>query len=343
MSKIYTSDGWINIPGLLSYGMPFIFCTGGRGTGKTFGAFDYCISQNIPFLYMRRMKSEVDFLSASELNNPIAPNNELHGWNYTLQKQGNYMCEIVPQTEDGPGKPVGAVISLSTVAKIRGFNGLQYRILIYDEFIPEPHSKRIKEESTAFLNAYETINRNRELFGLPPLVCLCLSNSNRLDNDLYMGLRLVSKVYDMKKRQQEISIMAERKTLLVNMERSPISEKKKETALYQMAAGLDYGAMALDNAYIGDNDTQAAKSRPIREYKPLCNVGELSIYQHKGNGSYYVSTHLQKVGFTFGTGETDLKRFVCRFGWLWAVYIRGELEFESRICEYLFRRYMGVK
>ena len=85
------------------------------------------------------------------------------------------------------------MLALSTISNVRGFDATDRDVLIYDEFIPERHERPIKDEATAFFNAIETIQRNRELEGKDPLTVLCLANANELANPLFIELKLVKR------------------------------------------------------------------------------------------------------------------------------------------------------
>lgn len=342
---IYTNEGWLDVPLLVRQGMPFIFITGARGTGKTYGSFSYCIEENIKFIFMRRTMGEIEVLWANELLNPFKDYNADHGTNIGIIKKTKYTGVIVEREADQNGKLVqkgpilGLAVALSTFANLRGFSGSDYDLLFYDEFIPERHVRPIKDEHMAFMNVYETINRNRELQGRKPLQCICASNSNRLDNDMYMGLGLVAKVDRMKREGQLVSIMPKRGIMLVNMEHSPISEQKRNTALYRMSAGTGFDRMALNNEYIGEEETGTIKSVPIKEYTPIASIGEITIYRHKSKHCYYVTTHKSGSPPTFGIGDSERARFRKSFGWLWREYIDDLCIFESRICEILLTKY----
>lgn len=344
--NIYTEAGWLDVPLLIRQGMPFIFVTGARGTGKTYGAFSYVIEERIPFIFMRRTLSEIEVLWSNEMLNPFMDYNRDHGTNIGIIKKTKYTGIICEREEDKNGKLIqsgpalGLAAALSTFANLRGFSGSQYEFLFYDEFIPEKHVRSLKDEHMAFMNVYETVNRNRELTGRKPLQCFCASNSNRLDNDIYMGLQLVSKVDAMKRKGQLVSVMAKRGILLVNMEKSPISQRKETTALYRMAAGTGFDAMALRNEYIGEEETGKIKSRPLGEYNPICAVGEICIYRHKSKREYYITTHFSGSPPTFGVGDAERLRFRKAFGWIWREYIEDLCIFESRICEILLTKYI---
>lgn len=342
--NIYNEEGWLDVPKIMGMGMPFVFCTGARGTGKTYGALEYGLDGG-PFIYMRRTQGEVDILCSNEMLNPFLPLNRNTGRNIGFKKVSKYTAAIYErqEEEDGTlsivGPPLGMCCALSTFANLRGFNGSQFDFLIYDEFIPESHVRPLRDEHLAFMNAYETINRNRELEGRSALRCFCASNSNRLDNALYMGLGLVSKVDRMKRDGQILSVLGKRGIILLNMEQSPISERKRNTALYRMAAGTGFEKMALDNVYVGEDARINIGSKPLREYNAICAVGELCIYRHKSRSEYYVSEHTSGTPPTFATTAAELERFRRSFSWLWSAYLERKVFFESRICEILLTKY----
>lgn len=344
--NIYTNDGWLDVPKLIRTaernGIAFVMITGARGTGKTYGTLEDSVISNKLFIYMRRTATELDAIAQDDSLNPFNKLNTDHGWNIGLVKSSKYTYAIVDRDvlDDGTisksGRYLGLAVALSTIANIRGFDAQEFERIFYDEFIPEPHARKIKEEHFAFLNAYETINRNRELDGRPPVMCICASNSNKLDNPLYLGLGLVAKVDKMKRNKQSTSIMPKKSLMLVNMEDSPISAKKADTALYRMSHGTGFERMALSNEYIGEEERRNIGSQPLAEYIPLCVVGELCIYRHKSKRRWYMSTHTTGTPPEYGYGENELKRFRKSYGWLWARYLEDCVYFESPMCEILY-------
>lgn len=345
--NIYQNDGYLDVGGLIGTGMPFIFITGARGVGKTYGVLKYCIENNKRFILMRRTGAEMDFLSANENNNPFAALNADLGCNYGVERTSRHTCTIVEREFDENGEivsrtPMGMVIALSTVANIRGFDASWAEVLFYDEFIPERHVRPIRDEHTAFLNAVETISRNRELKTGHTLQVICASNSNRLDNAIYYGLNLVSKVVAMQKKEQEVSVLRERGICLVNVMNSPISARKANTALYRMARGTGFEDMALSNRYIGEYDSGNIKSCPLTEYVPKVAIGELCLYRHKARPEWYATTHIQGAVNRLSTSDTDKAKFRLSYGYLWRLYLDGKLIFENRLCEIMFTRIFGV-
>ena len=343
--NIYLPNGYLDIKALKSAGMPYIFITGARGTGKTYGELESLITGGKKFILMRRTRNEIDFIARNEATNPFAELNRVYKRNIGFEKSGQFyrIVERSLEPDEKGGYPVigyiGILLALSTVANIRGFDGSQYEELFYDEFIPETHVRAIRDEHLAFLNAIETINRNRELTGNPPLQVVCASNSNRLDNALYMGLNLVGKVDAMKRKGQLYTILQDRGILLVNMEQSRISAAKRDTSLYRMAQGTGFESMALDNRYIGEQENNTRiKRQNIAEYKPLVVIGEICIYKHKSERKYYVSRHISGSPPKFDMTHADIAQYKRQYGNIWLDYLAGKVFCEDRLTELLLTK-----
>lgn len=336
--KIYLDSGYPDMKRLYTINTPFIFMYGGRGTGKTYGGLSLAVENNIKFIYMRRTQTQCDIINKPEYS-PFKSLNIDKGWNVGTHSLSKYNAGFYFQNNEGEcqGAPIGYTCALSTVSNIRGFDASDVDLLIYDEFIPEKHERPIKNESDAFLNAYETICRNRELKGRPPLKVLCFSNANDLGNPLFIGLGLVRKANEMKKKKQEFSIDSERGYTMIDMFKSPISVQKGGTALYRFAGVSNFTKMALKNEFSGE-EMGRINSRPIAEYKPIVAVGEICIYQHKSNRSFYISTHCAGSPPVFGMGDADRARFRRIYQWLWDEYMENNVEFEEYLCEILLTK-----
>ena len=68
LGKIYDSDGWINWDWIIGQGAAFTMVVGARGTGKTYGLMKYCQEHDRPFIYLRRLKSQLDQCAGSDGN-----------------------------------------------------------------------------------------------------------------------------------------------------------------------------------------------------------------------------------------------------------------------------------
>lgn len=340
--NIYQENGYIDIRKIKSYGMPFNFVVGGRATGKTYTSLKTMVEDDTMFMFMRRTQTQADIINKPEFS-PFKPINRDNGWNIGAKAISPYNSAFYNMEEcEGKntpsGSPIGYTCALSTISNMRGFDASDVDVLIYDEFIPEKHERPLKNEAVALFNAYETINRNRELNGEPPLQLIALANANDLANPVFMSLGIVRKAHEMRKRGQEVSIMRERGIGLFILNDSPISQAKRETALYKLTRNTEFSAMSIENDFVRENSA-VIRSRNIAEYVPLVAVGEICLYSHKSKCMYYVSQHISGSPPYFGAGEIELNRFRRTYPWVWWEYLSKNIEFEDVLCEVLLNRY----
>lgn len=340
--NLFLPSGYVNMDAAINCGVPFIFLWGGRGTGKTYGFIDYVLRNNIKFALMRRTQSQHEIIQKPETSpfKSWCMDNDIDIGINPIGKYvgGIYNMETVNNKRIPQGAPIGYTLALSTISNVRGFDMSDVLILGYDEFIPERHERPIKGEADALFNAYETINRNRELKGKPPLILICMANANMLANPIFMGLNLVRKAEEMERTGKQYSIDKRRGICMINLCDSHISEAKRDTALYRMARGTQFSEMALSNVFASE-EYGRIKSRNLSEYTPVVAVGEITIYKHKSGGRYYACGHKTGTPVTFGSGDIELLRFKKQFDWIWRQYIADNIEFEEHIIEILFNQY----
>lgn len=347
---MFDKNGYLDFDYIMNNSLTYTFICGGRGIGKSFGALKYVIDHDIRFIFLRRTQTQIDMIKQRDMN----PFNALQitlGDNYAVAtKKLNknitacYRAELNPDSGiyEPCGQVIGYMMALSTIANIRGFDASAVDCLIYDEFIGEKHERPIQEEGSAFLNAIETIARNRELSGKKPLKVLALSNSNMLANPLFVELKIVSECEKMLNKKQQIKSLPARDLTLIMLDITPISEKKVQTSLYKLA-GRDssFTHMAIDNEFTKEEMTDI-KSLSLKEYKPVVSIGELNIYRHKSRNEYYVSGHISGTPTQYDTGAMELKRFKHDYYYLWLAYLRRAVIFESYIYKVLFEKYFDI-
>ena len=142
----------------------------------------------------------------------------------------------------------------------------------------------------------------------------------------------------MERKGQQISIDRNRGIGIILLSESPISDMKRNTALYKATSGSEFERMSIDNRFVG-TDYKNVVVRPIIEYRPIVAVGEICIYSHKNSGKLYVSTHTTGTPHKFSSGENDLERFRRVYSWIWPEYIENNVEFEEILCEILLTKY----
>lgn len=329
MKIYYPESGYVNIEGILREGYPFNFVCGGRGTGKTYDALRTARNKGIKFVLLRRTQTQADIISNPKFS-VFKPLNDDLGWNVQPEKLGDKQKGFVENDN-----VIGYVMALNTLSNMRGFDASDIELIIFDEFIPEKHERPIKNEAEALWNAYETINRNRELKGIPPVQLLCLANANDITNPVFESLSLIRIADRMQKKGTERWTDEKRGIQLIMLQRSPISNKKGGTALYHLTEGSSFSKMSLENSF--NVDRQHVRPRPLCEYIPACKVGELCIYRHKTENRLYCTTHEAGV-FKRKYSASDSDRIYYRriFYLHWEMYISNQIDFGDVLSEKLF-------
>lgn len=330
--KLYQKAGWFNAPEVIRQPENFIFITGARGTGKTYGVLKWLIKNNKCFIYLRRTQEEADMQGKAETSSieKICRDLDIETEYRKISKKIS-ICEAS-----------GSIIytcALSTFSTVRGVNFDDVEYIVYDEMIPEVHAHKFRMEGLALMNLYETVNRNRELEGKPAVKLIGLSNSLNIANDVFIEFGLIQSAERLLSSEAEEYERLGNKLLII-MKHSPISEKKAGTALYA-AASDQFIDMAIKNKFIM-NDFSYVKKRPLQQYKPYINIGDLTVYEHKSEDEYYVSFSYQKSDIVYKSNANDLKRFRRAEMDLWLDYLDGYVRFENYRAVALFEKYFAV-
>lgn len=328
MGKIYDAHGWVNWDYIMQQHESIISVVGARGTGKTYGCFKWLVENQKRFIYLRRLKSQLDECK-KETGNPFKRlNTDLDINIKPVPNAGTVLFNY----DDKVGLNVAVGVALSVVANLRGVDYSDYDYIVFDEFISSDGERPIKNEFLAFLNFYETVNRNRELTGAAPVKCIMLGNANKISNPYFSGWHCMKNVLRMIKGNQYVWRADDRTRMIILLLDSPISQKKQETVLYKNAND-DFIRMALDNAF--RTDETKIKSEPLKEYVHIVSIGEIGIYEHKSERRYYVSNTVSKTLYYEAYG-ISLKMFQQDFYMLRVYYMVNKLFlFESFECELL--------
>ena len=336
----------MDAPAIMAGALTFNIIVGGRGTGKTFGFLEQLRLDNPrPFLLMRRTQVQADLISNPRFS-PLLALDRVRGCHTITKKINKYIGGIYEAevnkdgTMEAYGPPLGYTAALSSIHNVRGYSA-DVDDIIFDEFNPEKGERQtISDEFNSFRNAYETLNRNRELEGRDPIRVWMLSNSNTLGNPYFIGLRIVEQLDKMIRKGQEVWKDPERGLMVVNLAASPISEKKAATALYRLTGPDEFTGMALGNEFSQDARSRTG-SIPLRELIPLVQIGELQIYRHKGGRQLYGSLHRSGAPEVFTTDDAGVARFRAKYGWLWEYYMEDQIIWQTYLPELLFRKFFG--
>lgn len=342
----FDAAGYLELGEMIPQLPTFTWITGGRGIGKTYGVLKYYrYDHPSKFLLLRRTKTQFDLLKKAQFNpfNPI--DRDLGEYTAVVAKKDT--AEFYHGEPDGDGRispvglPVGYALALSTLHNVRGIDLSDVDVVIYDEFIPEPHERPIQHEYMALLNALETIGRNRALQGRPELRFIGLSNANRIDNPYYMGMGVARDVARMMREGREVCTIPQRDLCLIHITGSPISRLKAQTALYRMAGDNEFSAMALDNEFVGGECSNQA-SPPMVELLPLCQVGEVYVYRRKSGIGYHASAKRSGSPRYYRPEDTGLSRFRRDFCWLASAVIHNLVSYDDIVTEVLLKKYLDI-
>ena len=296
---------------------------GGRGIGKTYSALSYMIEMAQPFLYLRNTGIQMEE-SATAFGNPFKKISLDMGRDISLKAEKRHYNII--ETTSGSNEIIGYGAALSTFSNLRGVDLSDVRYVVFDEFIER--RKLAFDQFGAFQAMYETVNRNRELEGEPPLKCFLLSNSQTLQNDILMGYGLVDRIQRMIVSGERIW---RRDGLYLELPKSEISEAKARTANYKLISGTDYAREALENEFTYDSYKNVGK-RPLQEYLPLCYAeipgAAVYFYKHKSVPQFYAAQVSNMSSKMYDRDKYNL--FLREFGlMLRSAAIRGIVFYES--------------
>ena len=334
MAKLYTADGWVNWDYIESQGAVFNMIVGARGTGKTYGLMKKKVLEKKPFIYLRRLKTQLDQCAKGD-GNPFKKINSDLGMTITPYAAGS---NVIFTDGGRNGNTVAIGMALSVVANMRGMDFSDMDTIIYDEAVGNTGEREVKDEFTVFLNFYETVNRNRELENLPPVKVYLLGNANKLSNPYYTGWHFMKTAIKMIRGDQMVWRSPDGNRLMILLLHSPISERKRETALYQNA-NEGFLQMALDNAF--RTDETVIRSEPLREYNHMVSIGDIGIYRHKSERRFYVSSKTQQPFYKdYGI---ELKLFQQDYAILRICYmVSRTIIFESYENEIIFRELFNL-
>lgn len=339
MMDLYTSKGYLDIPAIDrmtdAAGVSFVFIIGARQVGKTYGTLKHMIDDGRKFILMRRTQTEADFIASGAIS-PFA------GMGYVdvgVRRDSKYTCAI----ERGEGR-IGAVMALSTVAKIRGFSGAEYTDLVFDEFIPEQHVLRIKSEGDAFLNAVVTISGNREIEGKKPLKVWLLANSNNISSPILMTFGLTEKIESMQAKGQEYSIMPDRGIAIFLPESAEVLKLRKKTSIFRAVGGdSDFSRMAYDNEF-AYNDPENVKHEDLSQYRPIISITDLlTVYKHKRRAEVYISKYRKGAREELPDTERGRSAFLRSFPNCKVYFLRGKTTFESLTLKEKYLVVIGIR
>lgn len=335
--NIYTEQGWLDIATLSQTDAWIIVIVGARQIGKTYGILKHLVSENRRFIYLRRTVDEVDLVTSSDDLNPFAPlaKEDIH---ISFKKSGKVWLFGDAESDSYDR---GLMVGLSTIAKMRGFSGGAFTDVFFDEFIPEKGVVRRKSEGDALLNAYTTINGNRELEGKPPLRLWLAANAFDLNSPILKTFGLVNELEKMRRQKKEVKLL-DGGCLLVRPLSEAVTTAHKGTAMNafisKLPAASAYLDTAVNNAFAYD-DNACVKPRSIAGHSPVCSADGMFIYTN--GSSLYVSRSAHN-GRRFGSTAADRARCQITYPFIRTLFTNGKVSFSDAEILLQFKEYFSL-
>lgn len=305
---------------------------GGRGIGKTYSTLDMLYEYRMfhvkqgnetgKFIYVRNTDKQL-LKCRSDLGNPFK------AWNLDHGRSVQFVpCDddfLIVEKNGNDTIDLGYAFSLSTCQNIRGTSFPDVDFVVLDEFIQK--RKLTYPQFENFIDLYETVNRNRELFGEPPVKAVLLSNSQHLGNDILDGFNLIQKIEKIKREKGSGSFHVKQLYCSILPDDNEITNAKRNTAMMNIIDGTKIASEFLDNDFSHDSFYNIAR-RPVKEYVPVCSIDDIYIYRHKTNGSYYAceSRHQRDPYTSLDTLPAFRKKYMAVFR---ERAIRGKMVYEN--------------
>lgn len=268
--------------------MPFQFYIGPRGTGKSFTCLRPEINNPVTgdkFLYLRNTKAEVQ-VATSQVGNAFKRINTVYGTDVI----GDFSNQLGFGTFEMNERNdiIGYAFGITTFAGARSIDLTDITHMIYEEFIPEEHVPKRRARGKAFLNLYETVNRNRELEGKEPVTVYFLANAINLADEILLEMGVVNDIQSMLRNNEKRRTIPDR-GIYIEIVDAKVTEKKKNTALYRIGnAAFNNEALTADFANARLNLIQ--KTFNQRDYTPYLSYAGICIYKSKQGRHIHIAS-----------------------------------------------------
>lgn len=345
MNELYTKDGWLNFDYILDCGAWLNIIIGKRQVGKTYGTLQLMLKNGLTHVLLRRTTEEVETISATP---DLCPYKVFEpDYKVTFFKSGSKICRISDYSIGADNKIIeedqrGIVTSLAQISHIRGFNGSIYSDLVYDEFIPEKSVITRKTDGDAFLNAYVTINGNRELLGRDPLRVWLLANTNNINSPILEALNVTDDILSMRRKGKE-ELLTDNGVLIIQPQSMDVTAKRKSTALMrQIDIKSDFYGMAIENRFSYD-ESPFIKTMPLTGLTPLWSYNNTMYCWETPNGFYICRAKFRAAArFKYDGTSTGRSMLYNDFDYLKPYYYYGLISFADLRLLSLFKNIFNI-
>ena len=296
-----------------------------RGPGKTYSGLRYCYANNIRFAYIKRTNEDVDFICTDSIRSgvdpsPFSPLNRDFNISVKAKKIDKGLgafYDTDPDSGDIIGLPIGYIISLNSIKRIKGFNLDDVDIIIFDEFIPQAGEIVKVKEGEMLLDLYMTLSRDRQLRGRDPLKLVLFANAEEISTPITNTLEITDIICEMGAENYYYDKNRDILIHHITEKEFPISDTSK-IGIYKAMKGTKW----FDKSFGGDfsnNDFSNICNIPLKNFRCMIrlkyNNHYYYIYYKDSTGSYYMTTSQGKYIYDYDLDkENGQKLFWLDFG-----------------------------
>lgn len=342
--KVAKNDGmYTRTFGYFKAKYAFNFFIGGRGTGKTYSTLNDMLDYADCPLFLRRTHAEMVTIMDTKNSPAVGRVFKMLSDPYKRElcmfgKPSTYgvICtrmydEVEEKWKYNNSHPLGYASTLMTMQK-RGIEMAEVDFIFLDEFIRKKNERRtFKNEYDALMDTYDTVNRNREFDGYPPVYLFACSNSNSIYNDIFKGFGVVNSLENLLRRNsKEFHYYDSSKSLAIHLlpDTDEFLKKRSESVVAKATQDTEYGKMSVGNEFSYDDFTNVGR-RSIQGCYPVCSHEDMYVYASKGQNLYYLS-YSHAYCKHFKNNSIDNSRFYSYIGHTLANnYGKGRVYFES--------------
>lgn len=279
---------------LWSYNAVINFVVGGRGLGKTYGAkrqgITNCIKRGEEFIYLRRYKEELKAARDTFFADVESefPNHDARLWgnkgqlsSRMTQEDNESDAEFEKRKKKRKWVTACYFVALSVAQAQKSVAFPKVTLIIFDEFIIEQaaNSGYLKNEVTAFLNFYNTVDRGQD-----KTRCLLLANSVSIMNPYFAKFEI------RPDKLPEISTSHDGFICAHFPDSEKFAMSIYETRFGKFIAGTEYADYAVGNQFKDAHDKLIAEKTANAKYKYTLETeqGTFSVWYDMQLGTYFL-------------------------------------------------------
>ncbi len=272
-----------------------------RGPGKTYSFLRYCIDNGIFFIYMKRTNDDVDLLCTGTVNpdlnvdtDPFVPLNRDFGWNIKPKLIQKGIGGFYDTDEEGKqiGAPLGLIVSMNRITKVKGSDMSKASFICFDEFIPQSTETVRRKEGDAFADFVMTVIRDKVKRGQKLKLAL-FANAEEISTPLTNAFELVDDMAELAFRKESHYYNRDRRILLhhITQREIPLTKEELDSDMFVMMKGTAWA----QKAFFGDfanNDFSNIKPMSIKNMSCIHRIRyknkDFYIYRRQTDNMHYM-------------------------------------------------------